>query len=179
MNYLVFLTICLFTLTENAFCQYEQKGELILAYDPKSDSIYGKDTYCISLYYCGNSKDFYLVYSKINYLENFEYLCRFGPNDKEYFVFSSTSSPADETKLLYWCSSTKELFSCDIVGEYLMPVETSFKPERLTINCISVDKDDCGAIHQIPVKLEKKIAKKDFIGNKLPPYLKLLSKWEY
>jgi len=161
------------------FCQIEKHGQLLLTYEPQSDSLYGKDSYSICLYFLDSCNNYYLVYKIVNYLENFEYISRFGPNNDEYFVFSSTSSPADESRLLYWRTNSNELFSCDLVGEFLLPIETSFNPETLFVNCISTDSSDCGAVHQQPVVLEKKITKKDLIGNELPSSLKVIRKWKF
>ena len=58
-----------------------------------------------------------------------------------------------------------------------MPVETSFDPKQLTVNCISIENDNCGALSQLPVKFEKKITEKDLIGNNLPHSLTIIRSW--
>lgn len=180
MKKIFLLLICFASIYSNvAFSQMDKHGQLVLAFDPKSDSIYGKDTYKISLYFIENKHNCYLIYEDINYLGNFEYVCRYGSITDEYFVFKSTSSAVGGAKLIYWQPGTCEIFSSGLLGEVLVPNETSFSAESLYINCISVDDQECGTIYLKPVLLLRKVSSEDLVGNNLPLFLKVIRKWEY
>lgn len=165
--------------SNEVFSQMDKHGELVLTYDPKSDSIYGKDTYKILLYFIDSKHDCYFIYEDVNYIEDFEYFCRYGSIKDEYFVFKSSSSAVGGAKLIYWRSETCEVFSSAVLGEVMIPKETSFSAESLSVNCISIDDQECGAVFQKPVLLLRQVSRKDLIGNRLPPVLKIVGKWKY
>jgi hypothetical protein len=178
MKSLLFFLTSLLIMSDSLFCQIEPRGELIFAYDTKSDTL-DEDQYCISLYFLNSYNNFYLVYEEYNTLEDFRYICRFGSNADEYFVFKSASEAGGDEQLIYWRVSKGELYVTEILGGQVIPIETSFNQETLSINCIFFEDEKCGNIIQRPIEMLKNFPNKKSIGNKLPPSLRIINKWRY
>jgi hypothetical protein len=176
MKQLLLLLVSLSMLSVKSYCQGETKCQLIYAYDTKRDSINGIEN-TVYLYFLNEDHNYYKVLEMINGLDFFNYDCRYGFSSDEYFVFSLESEVAEGTKIIYWNKNSHELFTSQVIEEYLTPLVISFSSESLSLTCVSTDKNNCGAFVKKPVELIKKISYNDIVGNRLPPSLTIVQTW--